>query len=547
MTEINKSLVQGVLYPNKLQVVIAVFFLAALLAASTGFVYMMGGTQVGYLHIFYIPIILAGLFFKAPGGIIVGIIAGLLLGPWMPIDVMAGYEQPTYSWLTRCGFFIILGTLSGISSSIFRSYLDDLTTRVSTNPITGLLNLVGLEQIFQASTAMVSKIAVIVVEISNLKEIEHAIGIADSEELLRQISNKLRTIQNDQIKVGHPHASGFVLLIEDPKNLPNILQKIRSRIGFSYTISKIPIFVETFYGISNYPKADQKLSGLIRKAKIAIERSTAQAQHLAFYDHTLSDKSSENVQLLHELHQAIENKELTLHYQPKINLKSGKVVGVEALARWPHPTRGLISPETFIPIIERTLLVAPFTRWMFKHALKDLAIWHAQNIKLNLALNFSMKNFHDPNIFNELFSTTDKLGIKHKYLEIEVTESAVTPNMQDVAKVLHSIRGKDIKISIDDFGTGQASQQYLFELPIDIIKIDQIFIKALGKTPASNAIVQSAITLGHQLNLEVVAEGIETQEQIQILKKMKCDMGQGYNIAKPMMANDLVAWVKDRL
>ncbi len=534
MLKSNLSLFHQLLYPTKSW---AVIFICALLIASELLVYVMGGTHAGYVHVFYIPIILSGLFFSTIGGVTTGIIAGLLLGPGMPSDVNLETVQPLHSWLTRVGFFTTVGLLSGLGSAIFRSYLRELTTKLTSNPITGLPNILGLQKQFKELIVQSADISVIVIEIHNFREIERAIGVSDTEGLVKQVAAKLAI---DNISVGHPQISNFVLLTDEKVSLEDIQQTV----GSVFTVNKIPIFAEIFYGLANYPHHDTTLHGLIRKAKLAIDKSEEKNQYLAIYDNKYADHSKENVQLLHELHQAIEGNRLVLHYQPKLDLKSNKITGAEALVRWPHPTRGLISPALFMPLVERTLLINPFTKWMVRHALSDMVAWHKQNIKINLALNCSMKNFHDASVFEELFALTEKYKIDPGHIIIEVTESAVTPNMQEVAEVLTTLRKKGFKIAIDDFGTGQASQQYLCELPIDIIKIDQMFVHKLGEGSAGEAIVQSAITLGHQLHLKVIAEGVETQEQLEKLKHLGCDIGQGYHIAKPMPSTELLQWIK---
>ena len=303
------------------------------------------------------------------------------------------------------------------------------------------------------------------------------------------------------------------------------------------------MFVETFYGVADYPNDGPELAGLLRKAKIALEKIEDESHYISQYQAGFKDKSSANIQLLHDLSHAIEAKELSLFYQPKVHLATGKIRGVEGLVRWDHAKRGLLSPGDFLPLLEQTLLINPFTHWLIEYALNDLKAWQQAGMDLRLAINFSVKNFHDPQICSYLLNLADQLKINPKHIEIEITETAVTTDMSDVIKALHSLREKGVKIAIDDFGTGQASQRYLYELPLDSLKIDQIFIRSLGQDPASEAIVKSAILLGHQLKLEVVAEGIETQEQFEILKNLGCDMGQGYGIAHPMSKADLKEWL----
>ncbi|XP_022778872.1 uncharacterized protein LOC111320478, partial [Stylophora pistillata] len=255
-------------------------------------------------------------------------------------------------------------------------------------------------------------------------------------------------------------------------------------------------------------------------------------------------KATKNVNIRHALHQALEKKELSLFYQPKVELTTGRTIDLEALVRWNSATLGPISPEEFIPMTERTLLIHPFSKWVVRQALKDSEKWKKLPRSPKLALNFSVKNLINQDLAYYLFQQLSISSVATKNIEIEMTESALADDIDRIADTLARIREKGVKVAIDDFGTGASSMQYLLDLPIDILKIDKHFVQAMEHNAHANAIVKSAIELGRALKVDVTAEGIETQDQFELLKSMGCPYGQGYWIAKPMAAKDVTTWLE---
>jgi diguanylate cyclase len=533
------------LYPKPFETYILIAFITSLLFLSYITVIATGGTHFAYLHLFYIPILLAGFLFSIRGGLLVGLIASIMIGPFMPLNVAENVMQPTQSWVIRCIFFMMIGAASGLGSAVFRAYLKELKEKFLTNPTTLLPNFLGLESIFQIKQQTGQSLAIILIDLRNLNEIEIAIGPKGIDSLLQMIATDLKKGLPKDIIIGHTQASVFTLLVEDAIRIDSVVDKCRKSLKPSYAVDNIPIFVEEFFGISCFPDDDDNFSSLFRKARMAINYGARQAKSLAKYDHTVIDPSGENTVLLTALNEAIESDTLDIHYQPKVDLKTGKVTGLEALARWTHPTKGDIEPSRFIPLTERTMLINPFTKWMLERTFSDMSRWEAQGMQLNLAVNFSLRNFHDKTIITKVVELIERFKLAPSRIEIEVTESAFSTNMDEVISTLEYLRKQGIRISIDDFGTGQASQQYLFQFPIDGLKIDRIFVKELGINPAAEAIVKSAVSLGHQLNLKVIAEGIETQQQYDMLADMGCDLGQGYLMAAGMPFDQLMTWLQN--
>ncbi|MEN8237123.1 MAG: GGDEF domain-containing phosphodiesterase [Pseudomonadota bacterium] len=520
--------------------------LLIMLISSGGVVYLTGGTSHAFVHIFYIPIILAGFFFSIWGGILAALIAGLLTGPWMPLDVSLSTQQLTFDWVIRCLFFVLMGSLSGMGSHLFRRYLHIIEQQSLTNPMTGLPNLRGLQRDFMTLTQQGNKVAVIVMEIRNLQDLEQALGATYTEEILQALAKDLQTILPFAACLGHSQTSGFIVLLPGAENLNVLLETLRGQSAKTYTAAGAPVYLEFAYGVALWPKDDQELNQLVRKAKVAVQTLQGFAQDVAHYAQAGKITREYNVRLLYDLDQAIKKQELILHYQPKVAFASGQIVGVEALVRWPHSQKGLINPGEFLPLAEETFLINPLTHWLFRQAVQDLHTLHKANFNLRVAVNVSVKNFYTPKLFEELIQLFEDESMSPKDFEIEITESAISPDIQAVIDVARRLRATGMKVSIDDFGTGQASQSYLYELPLDGLKIDQSFIRSLGQNSTGDAIVKSTILLGQELNLEVTAEGVETKAQYELLKKMGCALGQGYVIARPAPIEELMRWLSRR-
>ncbi|MBA3814188.1 MAG: EAL domain-containing protein [Alphaproteobacteria bacterium] len=507
-----------------------------------------GGTQFAYLHILYVPIILSGFVFSIRGGILAGIIAGILVSPLVPISNSYDLSQPLFSWTLRMGFFTLVGAIAGIGSSIFRAYLQELELKQTTDAMTGLPNHHGLVQVFSKLIENSTKgCIIIVVELFQIRSIENALGTEGTRTLLKEFSKNLKEAVNNKGTLGSLQAQRFAIIVQEEENVIEILKNCETLSQTPYNIGNIPLFAEMRFGIARYPYDDRDLNNLTRKALIAINLPKNQSERISRFDKSVDDASDRNLLILHQLKNAIDNNLLTLEYQPKVYLETDKVFGFEALVRWNDPLLGSISPEDFIPLAEETLLINPFTQWLLNTSLKQMHEWDKQGILVPVSINFAMKNFHNPIIFDTLTQLLEFYHIPPPLLEIEVTETSVASSLSTIARALEQLREIGLRIAIDDFGTGQASHQYLLELPIDIIKIDKVFVQSIGHNSAAAAIVKNSILLAHDLNVEVIAEGVETHKQYGLLKEWGCDAGQGYLIGRSMKETQATQWLKGKL
>lgn len=512
-------------------------------------VLLTGGTAFAYLHILYVPIIFSGLIFSVHGGVFAGLIAGIFMSPLLQVNFSENtFSQPFSSWSFRMVIFILVGAIAGAGSSVFRAYIRELELKQTTDPLTRLPNLNGLIKSFTSFIQKTQKaLIVIVVELDRMNEIDRAMGEERTDALIVQVAENLKSSVKDFGILGRLQSNRFAILVPNEENVPEILKECTALSEKAYHIGNIPLFVEMRFGVSRYPLDEKDLNNLIRVASIAINATKEQAQRISYFNKQKSDSSERNLLILHQLKKAIEEGSLLLEYQPKVYIQTGKVMGFEALVRWNDPILGPINPEDFIPLTEETLLINAFTKWLLEASLLQMHKWNKGGLLVPISINFSMKNLHDPSVIENLNFLIEKYRIPPPCVEIEVTETSVAANISETIKVLKKLREIGTRVTVDDFGTGQASQQYLFELPINVIKIDKMFVQSISHNPAAAAIVKNAISLGHDLHLEVVAEGVETRNQQELLKEWGCDIGQGYFYGKSLKEKEATAWLKKML
>ncbi|MCA0369640.1 MAG: GGDEF domain-containing phosphodiesterase [Proteobacteria bacterium] len=516
----------------------------ALLALCTWIVYAAGGTQCAYVHIYYFPILACGMCFGARGGLSAGAFAALLSGPLMPMDTVHQLDQPVFSWVLRGIFFMSIGGLSGMGATIFRSFLENQKLRLLQDPLTHVWNMRGLKEHAMTRQRQGKKLVAVLIEIKQLVQIDAALGPEGTQGLLRQICERLVTLASSSATVGHLETGGFVLLCESLESAHRLVEICRTYFTGSFTVDHVPVFAELHYGIAQADSATEPMTTLLRKAKIATNRSLELKRDFAAFKEEDDQKLQRSVFITHALKTALDASQLRLYYQPKVSLETGRVLGMEALVRWPHPEYGMIPPGEFVPVIETTLLVNPFTKWLIHQGMAQLAQWHAQGLEVSMSLNFSMANFQDMSLIEELESLVGEYSLKPQFVEIEVTETAVATNIASIRDILFYLRQKGYRIAVDDFGTGQSSLNYLFELPFDVLKIDQVFVRAMCENSGAEAIVRSALLLAKELNLESVAEGVENAKELDLLQAMGCAIGQGYHFARPMPAELATQWLK---
>lgn len=393
--------------------------------------------------------------------------------------------------------------------------------------------------------------ALLLVDLDRLQEINDALGFQQGDQVLKDAAARLREALGD-IAAGPPHeeiiarmrGDEFAVLLRegDAASAAGAAERILTALAKPFQLKELSLDVGATIGISLCPGHGADATRLIRHADVAMHQAKKAGNRYAFYAADRDEASPQRLALVTELRQAIELDQLTLHYQPKVDLRSGRACGVEALVRWKHPERGMMPPDSFIPLAEHTGLIRPLTEWVIMAALRQAAAWRRTGMELPIAVNLSAHSLRDREFLGRLERMFIDWEASADWLEFEITESAIMDDPEHALDILRRLHELGIALFIDDFGTGYSSLSYLQRLPVDALKIDRSFVKDLLEDKDSASIVRSTITLAHDLGIGVVAEGIETAAVRDRLAELACDQAQGYFFGKPMPAEEFAVW-----
>lgn len=393
-----------------------------------------------------------------------------------------------------------------------------------------------------------TEFAVGVIDIDNFKVINDTLGHKIGDEILKSVSRVIVKNSHDNDFIARLAGDEFVLLMKSSESLEEITSiflKIREGIKSIKVIDGKKVSINASVGVSCFPKDGLETSTLMRSADLALFAAKALGGgDLHFYSPDLDGTLHRKLAIEQGLKEALVENHLSLNYQPKVNLKTRKFEGVEALLRWSSPELGFISPAEFIPVAEEKGLILEMGEWVLKQACEDIKHWQSKGQNIKVAVNVSAKQFQKGNFIEVLYRIIEGYEVTPSLIEIEVTESMVQ-NIADVVPLLMSLRESGFTISMDDFGTGYSSLGQLQDLPVDMIKIDRAFVKDLGYGNKQKDIIHAIIQLSLALNMKVIAEGIETEEQANILNSLGSVVGQGYYFAKPMPSLDLIQWLEE--
>ncbi|MGH2836083.1 MAG: putative bifunctional diguanylate cyclase/phosphodiesterase, partial [Solirubrobacteraceae bacterium] len=421
------------------------------------------------------------------------------------------------------------------------------------DPLTGLPNRILFSErighaILQAQRHG-KKLAVALIDLDRFKEINDSLGHTAGDHLLISVGKQMGGALRAADTVARLGGDEFGLLLpelSDIDALTPVLERLQTALEEPIQVQSLPIGVEASIGIAVYPDHGDDAQILIQRADIAMYEAKRDGLNHVFYDDSTHDHDVTSLTLVAELRRAISERELVLYYQPKAALESGVVTSVEALVRWLHPERGLVQPDSFIPLAQETSLIGPLTLYVVEEALRQARSWHEQGIELSIAVNLSTRNLLDRSFPNQVQELLARWDVKPEGLELEVTESSMLANPTRAKAVLGQLSDLGIRLSIDDFGTGYSSLAYLRELPVDEIKIDRSFVIGMSAEAGDAVIVRSTVDLGRNLGLDVVAEGVETIEHWECLRELGCNTAQGYFLSRPVPADELCEWLRAR-
>ncbi|GAB4512460.1 MAG: hypothetical protein Tsb0026_16430 [Sulfuricaulis sp.] len=405
------------------------------------------------------------------------------------------------------------------------------------------------QQAIQAGIREGRPVALLMMDLRRFKEVNDTLGHQRGDQLLQQVGARLRAamFQSDMVaRLGGDEFGVLLPKLATTDDIEIVAKKILNVLEAPFVIEGVPIVVETSLGAVIAPEHGTDADILLQHADVAMYRAKETGASYALYDSTRDPHNPQRLALMAELRRAIDGDQLQLHYQPKIEFATGKTIGAEALLRWQHPKTGMIPPDQFIRYAENTGLIRPLTDWVLNTGLRQCAEILSSGVLQHLAINISARSLHDlrfPNTVGKLLKAT---GIPPEKLMLEVTESAFMVDMQRTVETLAVLHHMGILISIDDFGTGFSSLNYIKKLPVNEIKIDKSFVSDMTSDESDLSIVRSIIELSHNLGLKVVAEGVENKATLDSLAALGCDYCQGFYVSYPLPYERFTAWTDQR-
>ncbi|OOG82495.1 GGDEF domain-containing response regulator [Pseudomonas sp. A25(2017)] len=394
------------------------------------------------------------------------------------------------------------------------------------------------------------QLAVMFIGLDRFKRINNALGHPVGDEMLKRVARALATVVRESDSVFRYGSDEFVVVLGDvidPQQTKGVANKLLAAISSPQPIDGHDLSVTASLGISVYPNDGFDAVALIKKAETAMRNVKETGPNdYRFFTEDMNRRARQQQTIESGLRLGLLRKEFVLHYQPKLDLKSGKVVGVEALVRWDRPDHGLVYPSDFIPVAEDSGLIVPLSQWVLQEACQQACRWQAQGMRpLYLSVNVSAIDFRQRGFVEGIARTLKETGLDPTQLELEITESVLMQNVDTTVAVLKAIKQLGIRLAIDDFGTGYSSLSYLQKFPVDVLKIDQSFVGDLSIDSNDAKLVSTIISLGKSLNLHIIAEGVETLEQLEFLKKHHCEEVQGYYFSKAVEPQAFVDWMTE--
>lgn len=366
-------------------------------------------------------------------------------------------------------------------------------------------------------------------------------GYEFADLLLQAVAERLTTRVSNLHTAVHLNGDEFALIltpVEQKKAATNFAQTLLETFREPFLLKGHEIFITPSIGLSLYPRDSGEIEKLLQCAKKAMVHTQQHGgNNFEFYTATFDIGAYDSLAMETELRHALDREEFQVYYQPQVSLQNGQIVGAEALVRWNHPQKGIISPAKFIPLAEETGLIVPIGDWVLKSAIQQTSAWHKAGFKsLRVAVNLSGRQFSQLDMRQRLVRLLAETGLSPQYLELELTESILVENAEVAVRRLNALKAMGIRIAIDDFGTGYSSLSYLQQFPFDVLKIDQCFVRNINKDTKNAAIATAIIQMAHQLNLKVIGEGVETAAELAVLRQYQCDEIQGYFFSRPLSA-----------
>jgi diguanylate cyclase (GGDEF)-like protein/PAS domain S-box-containing protein len=413
--------------------------------------------------------------------------------------------------------------------------------------LTGLPNRMLLNDRVNQAIASAARhdknVALLFLDLDGFKHINDSLGHAVGDKLLQSIGKRLVDCVRIADTVSRQGGDEFVVLLSEvdfAEDAAILARRLLRAVAEAHPINNHDLHITTSIGVSVYPHDGLDAETLIKNADTAMYQAKENGrQSYQFFKSGMNVRAVERQSIEESLRRALERHEFSLHYQPKVNLSTGEITGAEALIRWTHPVRGLVSPSQFIPVAEDCGMILPIGIWVLHEACRQAREWLDEGLSLGtIAVNISAMQFRSDQFVNDVFAILAETGLDPRSLELELTESVLIRRAESASSVLQSLRARGVQIAVDDFGTGYSSLSYLTKFPIDALKIDQSFVRQITTAPDDTTIVTAVIGMGRSLKLRVIAEGVETQQELAFLQAHNCEEAQGYYFSRPIPAQE---------
>jgi EAL domain-containing protein (putative c-di-GMP-specific phosphodiesterase class I)/GGDEF domain-containing protein len=514
-------------------------------------VYETGGTKFAHLHTIYFPIVLASFRFHIVGGIIAGMVATIVMGPLMPLDVAAAEAQESYNWLSRGAYLCLFGAMIGFLHDSILTGRNELYQILNYDPVTNLpLFEAFRRKIGDASNGTIdpdTQHVILNFEILTATDIRKSFGNEACEDFIKACADRIQSTLPEQSYLARGGHATFLAFIEDvgPTQASHISDKIVSSFQSPVMMQGLPMRIESRVGMVVFPDNGTNPDELVRKSFSAISQSLVRHNEASIFNENDDQIRRENLRLLADLGHAIQTDGLLFFAQPKICAQTGLVRGCELLVRWQHPEQGMIPPDRFIPLAEKSRLISDITKASIEAARHYMIATESilPDIDYHVAINVSGWDVSNPEFPKQLLEIFKDELWRLAYLELEITETAVIEDLSEAKPVLEELRRMGLHIAIDDFGTGFSSFSYLKDFPADTLKIDQSFVFEVIKSSTDATLVSRTIELSCDLGMKSVAEGVEDKDIADWLRERGCDLLQGYWIAKPMPFAEWSQWL----
>ena len=479
---------------------------------------------------------------------------GLAHAAWTIGHLLRAHRATPVLWIVDLAPLVLglAGAVIGTQHWRLRRLYVQAEWRATHDPLTDLPNRVLLHDRLAEATRHTrhtgSPTALLLLDLDRFKDVNDTLGHAVGDRLLVEVAARLRGVARPSDTVARLGGDEFAVLLPtaDAARVGAVAAALRPALEESVEIDGHTLSVGVSIGSARCPDHGADGTTLLRHADVAMYVAKRAGSGYAVYDPRHDSYSAGRLMREAELRQALATNELVLHYQPTVDLRTGRATGVEALIRWAHPTHGLLAPDQFIPLAEQTGLIVPLTRWVLEHALAQQATWARAGRPLAVAVNLSVRTLHDEHLPETLAWLLRRSAIAPEQVTLEITESVLMADPTQARAVLTRLSALGVRVAIDDFGTGYSSLAYLKQLPVDAVKIDKSFVHSMGTTDATKdtAIVRSIIELGHNLGLVVVAEGVEDRETWEQVRALGGDMAQGYYMSRPLPLPSLDRWLE---